>query len=873
MRIISVIVALSFCISLASCIANSDDQDVLTDPSLVITPTSTHTLDRNQTSNRALRTITVAMSDLEQGVYAPLVQRFHTEHPDIVVQFVTHDGIFPDGADTDREQARLADVSIVSFSRSFATRRGNEGIWLDVQPFMNADAQFGRTDFYTGTLQAVSDANHTYALPLTRAFNLVAYNKDVWEAANLPPPAQDWTWNELRAAAAQIAQRAPKNRKVYGWLNAENYYEALLAGLQAQGIDALSTSVDALRIDDPRYIQSIEQIAQLEQSGGIYTPALANGATNFSAIDAAISSHQVALFSSLWLRPNTKLRIGFAPSFLRGTRSENSLRSFVISSGTRHPDAAWKLIAFLSKNEPGSPFPFHHGIMPARKSVAERLGYWQTRSPDEVAALQTMLNRPVIDPMQGDSLLATVGYAADAVQAIVKKEQPPQRAAAEAQRAFEQAHAQIPTPTAPSPPIAVNTPVPVAVAAATRITFSAAGIDASTMEALVQRFQTYKPTITVVRTLNLAATDSPFLRTANTTDCFVIPSLPTTPAERAALLDLQPLADADARFPRTDYPAAVLARLTQNGRVTGLPLQLGLPALHANPAVLARAGIATPGRSWSLDPFRAAAQQATNGSGANRSYRFATSDGVYSLNVWLAASGVLPVTDQNGTLAPAFTTPALPTAAQAYLDLLRTSSPHTRLTGYTREPMPDESVGPLSAGQVAFWLDATDRYGATGAITSTGTLLPLPQDVNALPNFTVALAGYISAQSTQPEACWQWLRFLSDQAALIPGSYPARTSQAATLAEPAASVYAAAAPALARTPASATDVFDDPQIDLFWFYRAIDRALQGKNLERELADAQVTTEAYLACVAGGGTGPACATQVDPAYAGLQRAGP
>jgi hypothetical protein len=49
--------------------------------------------------------------------------------------------------------------------------------------------------------------------------------------------------------------------------------------------------------------------------------------------------------------------------------------------------------------------------------------------------------------------------------------------------------------------------------------------------------------------------------------------------------------------------------------------------------------------------------------------------------------------------------------------------------------------------------------------------------------------------------------------------------------------------------------------------RAVDRALQGRDLERELAEAQILTEQFLACVRAGAPGNACATQVDPDYRG------
>jgi hypothetical protein len=72
---------------------------------------------------------------------------------------------------------------------------------------------------------------------------------------------------------------------------------------------------------------------------------------------------------------------------------------------------------------------------------------------------------------------------------------------------------------------------------------------------------------------------------------------------------------------------------------------------------------------------------------------------------------------------------------------------------------------------------------------------------------------------------------------------------------------------------SVSGLFSESQIDTFWFYRAIDRAVQGQNLERELAEAQVLTEQFLACLRGGTQGSICATQVDPDYHGWKNAVP
>ena len=56
-------------------------------------------------------------------------------------------------------------------------------------------------------------------------------------------------------------------------------------------------------------------------------------------------------------------------------------------------------------------------------------------------------------------------------------------------------------------------------------------------------------------------------------------------------------------------------------------------------------------------------------------------------------------------------------------------------------------------------------------------------------------------------------------------------------------------------------------IDYYWFFRAIDRALQGEKLEGELAEAQQLTEQLMSCIREGTDGNTCAMQVDADYQG------
>jgi ABC-type glycerol-3-phosphate transport system substrate-binding protein len=131
---------------------------------------------------------------------------------------------------------------------------------------------------------------------------------------------------------------------------------------------------------------------------------------------------------------------------------------------------------------------------------------------------------------------------------------------------------------------------------------------------------------------------------------------------------------------------------------------------------------------------------------------------------------------------------------------------------------------------------------------------------------------YISARTDKQQACWDWLKFFSTNTIVGASNFPARRSvaqsEAFNQASPGmASTYNAYIAALDRT----SEVAPGGQspgtrsIDYYWFYRAIDRALQGKNLEQELAQAQALTEQYVACVRSGGERQSCDQQVDPNY--------
>lgn len=82
-------------------------------------------------------------------------------------------------------------------------------------------------------------------------------------------------------------------------------------------------------------------------------------------------------------------------------------------------------------------------------------------------------------------------------------------------------------------------------------------------------------------------------------------------------------------------------------------------------------------------------------------------------------------------------------------------------------------------------------------------------------------------------------------------------------------VYEAYSEALERT--STDNHTIGRPIEFYWFFQALDQAVQGEDLEQALTDAQVTTKDDLACARKNNNDldGSCLIQVDPDYEGTR----
>lgn len=820
--------------------------------------------------------ITFAAPPDQHDLYQPLISAFQGDYPDLRVQLV------PVAHGTPLAQlVTAADTAVIETDNLPGL---DPGYLLDLTPLASSDAAFQPDAFFPLAASLLMQDEQRYALPLWLDVPTFSYNQDRWAATGLPPPSADWQWSDLIAAADQIAQTSTDDPVVYGLQDDATGMLALIGMLVAAEVDLLGRDGPPA-LTSPAATAVYEQFFALTERGSIHTPA-----------------HEAALPNGAAADPATRIRAGqvgvWASSLLRGADAENlpfttgtlpmpplpvfpgRVAAHGISVGTSQPQAAWRWLTFVNQ-QAGLHAAAPAGSIPARPDHAVQQPAWAAMDEVQRSAFHTWLDQP---------LPATLGQPAglSALSSLVVQVQLEQVP-------LEQALAAIPSRLAESasaapraaPTVLVNTPAPLrSTTHETTITFHAFG-HSDQIQEVVDAFNQTQSRVYVanqpVGSIDPSrAWTIPELVAETDLDCFAWFDPPKA-SDAAALLDLQPLLDADATALRSDYPDLFMQPFQHANHLAGLPYSVTFRwALVYNRQHFERAALAPPTSDWSHDAFRRAAQQLTQH--ADAQYGFAALRAT-DLNFFLRHFDAALFRVNGTTLEPTLTDPNVRQAAQWYVDLLQQATPNEQIPEYrVGDSSKDELEEQAAAGQAGMWFEYGDTnplfgYRNTSVVDHLSVTLP-PLGAGKLTADDFILTGlYIAADTQDAAGCWEWLTYLSRDPAgyAMKMRFPARRSVADSAAYqqhvPADSLamYQAYRTALDANPATIDPThaidFSDPRFELFWFYQAVDRAMRGDNLDDALRRAQETTRQYLACVQGGGYSGQCTRQVDPDYAG------
>jgi len=298
-----------------------------------------------------------------------LIAQFMKENPDIIVRVdvVSWQDYWQKMA-TAVVTGTAQDVWLMS--ASYVEQYAAAGHLLDLMPFVDADPTFHEEDYFphafdnftyvdtSGGKGTVADLRNVpfrqgklYAF--TRDYNcsLLYYNKDHFDAAGVPYPTEDWIWQDLADAARKLTIDFDNDGIMDQWGCQGANWSTLASAIGGEVIDPVTRKSNFT----PRPGSSQLYDAIVFNLDLLYkykcAPPPEVGIEEYAFVTGKVSM----VIEGAWEIRNYNRSKNLWDISLVPLQYKNSRRTtggggvaHVIYSGTKSPDAAWRLVRFLS---------------------------------------------------------------------------------------------------------------------------------------------------------------------------------------------------------------------------------------------------------------------------------------------------------------------------------------------------------------------------------------------------------------------------------------------------------------------------------------------------------------------------------------------
>lgn len=243
-----------------------------------------------------------------------------------------------------------------------------KGILENLEPFIEDDDSFDENIYFDNALEFTQYNGVQYALPRDIGVQVMAYNKDLFDASGVSYPDVDWTWDDMISIGKDLTIEDGDRITQYGlgWLD----YEALIYSNNGRMFNETGTMA---YFDTDETINALQMYSDLVNLYNISpSPAESQGLGNvFFGQRAAMTLVGPWDFAKL---EKAQINYDVVP-FPDGNNGESLMRlsglPIAMNANSDKKDIAYELIKFLTSNQIAQTMLAEYGIaMPVVESIA-----------------------------------------------------------------------------------------------------------------------------------------------------------------------------------------------------------------------------------------------------------------------------------------------------------------------------------------------------------------------------------------------------------------------------------------------------------------------------------------------------------------------
>ncbi len=721
--------------------------------------------------------LTLGVQEWQLDSFPPRVfEEFQANHPGVKVVTVPlgQDSYFPSAIYNSLEEnlegaqklANYADVLIISDYQIYITNT-RQGIYLDLAPLVAGDTTINEQDFFPSLWEAFQWDRGMWALPLSASMNFLIYDADAFDEAGLAYPTNNWTLDDLVTAARELTvydSNGEITRPGFATWEPANLIRALLGRNFYE--DNAGTSEPNLT--QPELIALLEQWKALVDEG-IFNSS--NSSIDYNTIPMTING-SYRLSGNFFNSDEDRNLQGV---LIPGNVASSSINGAAVSAGTENPELAYELAKYLTSNVDAIYRMF--GDTPARQSMVGQ-------EPEDSNVFRGELSaeaQALIDQGTAHTLTLSDTIFVDYINwALGQMNENGTSAEVALQDAQLKAQEILQTAAAweGQSTLFVATPVPTPVLTANEVALRfRLSTNVSPLpnregwDRLISDFTASDPQVGYIELL------TGFNQTPDDeVDCYYqsYQAINESSLDDPPVLNIDPFLDADPNFDRNDMLPSAMQIVRLDNRTWGLPIVIEPQVLWYDASAFSAASAFEPVNGWTISEFVDALQMLQSTS-ENDAAVFTPSYNPGYMNMLIAAFGGISYDVSTNPPTLKLSDPATIEAIRQALDLAKNGYIEYSELGSNGGGGGINNQTPIQMDSIsnASWRLSADFLNAESEQDFRLTTFPSGTEITPV-SYQVG-AGYIDADTLNPEACYRWLSTIAEHPDLL-GGMPARRS-------------------------------------------------------------------------------------------------
>ncbi|NHM33621.1 ABC transporter substrate-binding protein [Neobacillus terrae] len=312
------------------------------------------TSSKNENSNKAkdekvtIDYFTFSPGDQHEKDLKAMISAFEAQNPNIKIKYemASFDDYFT------KLQTRLAGGSAPdTFELNYENfvNYASKGALLPLDNLLKADKEFDPSEINQKAFDAFQYKGKQYGMVESFSDVVLYYNKDLFDAAGVSYPNADWTWKDELDAAKKLTN---KDKGIYGTYAPIQFWE-FYKTIAQNGGSIFNKDKTKATVNSPENIEALQwMVDKVNKYGVTPTDAKMSGQSDGDLFKAG----KIAMLrTGIWMMDSFKdtpfkWDIALEPG---NTQKAHHFfaNSLAISKDSKHPEAAWKWLKFMSASK------------------------------------------------------------------------------------------------------------------------------------------------------------------------------------------------------------------------------------------------------------------------------------------------------------------------------------------------------------------------------------------------------------------------------------------------------------------------------------------------------------------------------------------